>query len=339
MAEVVRYLNTLSTPGGNGTTNSTTGANRAYASLNEWESNEQTDLVSDGDTHLVHCEGSSTDTTAVIIDGWGTSATCYIIVQVDENVRHQGILSTDYYMLDIAAGDPCLSVYEECKIFGLQVRNTQDSHFQHGVRFHTDVAMLEFAYNIVCLTGGNYVGSGLILIPFCTFSSTYYVYNNIVYGEAIYNHTGNCGMSLTTHGNTNTWDVAVYNNTVDGFAYCYRFIDSNVTITAFNNISNGASQSNVYIESAEGSSNNNASSDATNFTDGGNNRDNQVFTFAGSGDYHLSANDKGALGFGTTDPGGGLFDDDIDGQTRTGDWDIGADQHVSPRSNIVLNVI
>ena len=33
MATITRYVNTASTPGGDGTTNATSGANRAYASL------------------------------------------------------------------------------------------------------------------------------------------------------------------------------------------------------------------------------------------------------------------------------------------------------------------
>ena len=44
MAIIIRYVNTDSTPGGNGTTNLTEGNDRAYASLNEWEPSERTDL-------------------------------------------------------------------------------------------------------------------------------------------------------------------------------------------------------------------------------------------------------------------------------------------------------
>ena len=40
-----RYINTASTAGGDGTTNATSGANRAYASFAEWEAARQASLT------------------------------------------------------------------------------------------------------------------------------------------------------------------------------------------------------------------------------------------------------------------------------------------------------
>lgn len=45
MATVTRFVNTASTTGGNGTTNDTTGANRAYPTLGNWNTNEAADLT------------------------------------------------------------------------------------------------------------------------------------------------------------------------------------------------------------------------------------------------------------------------------------------------------
>ncbi len=82
MATVTRYVNTNSTAGGNGTTNATSGANRAYATLSEWESNEQTDLVTDGDVHVCICDGAGgDDSTFVLIDGWTTGSSNDITIQ------------------------------------------------------------------------------------------------------------------------------------------------------------------------------------------------------------------------------------------------------------------
>lgn len=70
---------------------------------------------------------------------------------------------------------------------------------------------------------------------------------------------------------------------------------------------------------------NNASSDAT---ANGTALDNSIFTFVDTNtfDFHLHADDLGARGLGLTAPGGALYGDDIDGQTRTVPWDIGADK-------------
>ena len=53
MTDTVRYANRSSTPGGNGTTNATSGPNRAYSSLAEWNTNEATTIVS-GDRHICY---------------------------------------------------------------------------------------------------------------------------------------------------------------------------------------------------------------------------------------------------------------------------------------------
>lgn len=66
-------------------------------------------------------------------------------------------------------------------------------------------------------------------------------------------------------------------------------------------------------------------------TGGGNTHDrlSQTFTFVDeSGDnFHLAANDSGARDYGVDLSG--TFTDDIDGQTRTGTWDIGADEYIA----------
>lgn len=74
-----------------------------------------------------------------------------------------------------------------------------------------------------------------------------------------------------------------------------------------------------------------ASSDGTATTWGGTgNRANQTFTFADevNDDFHLSASDAGARGYGTDLSGDSNYPIslDIDGETRSTPWDIGADQ-------------
>ena len=123
MALITRYVNTASTAGGDGTTNATTGAARAYASLNEWEANEQVDLVAATDQHIVHCVGTSADTTAVDVNGWTTSTTYYITIQVDAADRPTSAqYSTSNYRLE-SSGTATLLILSEVgtKVFGLQI--------------------------------------------------------------------------------------------------------------------------------------------------------------------------------------------------------------------------
>ena len=96
MAVVTRYVNTASTAGGDGTTNGTAGATRAYATLTEWESSEQTDLVTATDTHIVNCTGTAADTSKFSLTGWTTDATYFITIN-GENTT--GKISTSHYRL------------------------------------------------------------------------------------------------------------------------------------------------------------------------------------------------------------------------------------------------
>jgi hypothetical protein len=59
-----------------------------------------------------------------------------------------------------------------------------------------------------------------------------------------------------------------------------------------------------------------------------------TFVDAANGDFHLvSASAVGATA-GLSDPGSGLFSDDMDGQTRTGTWNRGPDQFVTVSNDL-----
>ena len=87
MAAVERFVDMeVESAGGNGTTrvHDTGDANRAYSSLSAWESAEQTNLVTDTDTHRVRCAGSTADTTLVQLIGWTPNASFFITIQGDD---------------------------------------------------------------------------------------------------------------------------------------------------------------------------------------------------------------------------------------------------------------
>lgn len=65
---------------------------------------------------------------------------------------------------------------------------------------------------------------------------------------------------------------------------------------------------------------------------GDGNQISQTFTFVGAPDYHLAAGDTGAKDLGKDLGVVGLYahSDDIDGDTRSGTWDIGFDEYIAP---------
>lgn len=101
MAEILRYVNTAST-GGDGTTNNESGGTAAFASLSAWEAATQTDLVSAGDSARVLCgtgSGTAADTGPVTVAGWTTSATSTITIEANTGDEATSVWSTSKYRI------------------------------------------------------------------------------------------------------------------------------------------------------------------------------------------------------------------------------------------------
>lgn len=319
MALVTRFVNTASSAGGDGTTNGTSGATRAYASLNEWEAAEQTNLVTDGDTHLVHCEGSTADTAQVVIVGWTTGVSNGITVQVDSDKRHDGNWDTSAYRLSSADTDKIYQIREDyVDTTGLQVEITTPTNLRTLVHM-TAIGVANahnFSYMII---RGNDVDAFALRCFVCDDADGIAtVYNSLLY---------NAGNNFSSYGFNSLGTHTVYNVTI---ANCRRGIRGTGTWTEKNVLITIDGGTECWYNNASHARDYCAGNDATANEQGGTgNRDSQTFTFVGAEDFHLHADDTGALGHGVTDPGSGLFSDDIDGDTRTVPWDIGFDEFVA----------
>ena len=97
--ERIRYVNTASTAGGNGTTNATSGANRAYATLAEAATNEAANLVSLNVWLHIYCEGTAIDVSSPDFNGYTTSEACCILVECSTANRHSGKWTASKYQL------------------------------------------------------------------------------------------------------------------------------------------------------------------------------------------------------------------------------------------------
>ena len=120
---ITRYVNTASSPGGDGTTNATTGDNRAFASLNEAEAAIPASIA---DWYDIVCEGQDADTAAVDFAGTTTSASNYVQARTDPGAtygRHEGKWNADKYRLSLTSGTAYpLQIHEPyVRIIGLQV--------------------------------------------------------------------------------------------------------------------------------------------------------------------------------------------------------------------------
>jgi len=317
VAVITRYVNTASS-GGDGTTNATSGAQAAYASLNAWEAAENTDLVTATNTHIVICEGSTADGTAVTIDGWTTNATYYITIRTDAAGRHTGTWSTSKYRLSMN-GVTALTVneaYTRCE--GLQIEDYGTAGYHIFVNYNAG-NHFRFGYGILRkATADLGVHNGFYG---ATSGNTAYIYNTLMYDMGRFN-----------------WD----DSGAGLFQYIYNCTAQNVTAAAgaFHSWgSRGVAKNCIAQDCTDGFSGNwdttNSqynNSDIASDAPGANAQTGEViFTNEAGDDFSLSASDAYAKDLGTDLSADAVFpfSDDIIGVTRSDTWDIGAFAYIT----------
>jgi len=327
---ITRYVNTASTAGGDGTTNSTTGSTRAFASLAEAEATLPATLT---DCYDIICEGATADTNKVVFSGSTTSASNYIQVRTTQAKRHAGkwdagkyrllgTISGYYYMIEIdedfvyldglQIGLNGTSAYQDFCVY-MNAAGATDCRLRSSIiaNFATGTAQVQG----ICHAQGNLklqnvIGYGFNLasdgMGYCY--STYSAGNVWIYNCTFYNNTTNvlCQYSVNAY---------VKNTVCQSPGAGGDFAGGNYDASCTNNLSSDTS--------APGS--NAQKSKTVSF----------VSTTAGSEDLHLQLGDTSAKSNGTdisSDTywwGAAL---DIDGETRSNPWDVGADQHTSAAS-------
>jgi hypothetical protein len=279
-----------------------------YTSLAAAIAGEAGNLVAADEWLHVECY-AMTDTAEANITGFTTDADCKIVVDTPLSERHQGVWDSNKYNITGPIDNGIIKVNQAHVLLeGLQAYSTlawsgaaiylYDYFLNNHVSKCIVRANTNRALRVVSAPGLGYKISNCIAIDSPVGFD--------VRSMDIYNCTAvNCTVGFRrSYGPMNAYNCLAANNT-----------------TGFDQV--GGNTWTLY---------NCASSDGTadDFAGSGN-RVNQTFSFkdAANGDYHLAENDTGARGHGLTDPGSGLYLDDIDGEIRTVPWDIGADQFVS----------
>ncbi len=292
---------------------------------------------------------SAADTNAVTISGYMTGADNYIKIytpddtstEANSSQRHEGKWDMGKYRLVApeSVGHVIYSAVKSLWIDGLQIELTGTGGGDNGAMWaennQSDGGVIKISNNIVRQTNTN--RSGLFgIVPFdydYAYKTTYEVWNNIVYGFA----TKCIGIS---YGGSSSDTDYIYNNTVYGCGTGVLYNGGGKVIVKNNIAYNNTID---YSGSFNSSSTNNLSEDGTappfnTYYTG------KTLTFvntgAGTENFHLVSADTDAI-----DKGADLhadtnlaFDTDIDGQARTGTWDIGADEFVNATTSIYYSV-
>lgn len=311
-----------------------------YTSLNAWEAGEQANITGLGPA-IAECY-SMLDSTAVVINGWTTTASDYIKIYTPTAERHAGVYTTSKYRMDVGANTAITINEDFVRVFGLQIYHSNTAvDNRHGIDISgtSTSAVIHIGYNI--LRGNNNGGwydSGVNTTS--TATGTVYIYNNIIYDWGRSGSAAYAGICINAFSPT-TLDAYIYNNTIQNCHYGISRLDAD--IIAVNNLFSASVTADASGTFAAGTDYNATSRASIGYTvtGGGNTHDrlSQTFTFVDgtNKDFHLQSSDAGAKDYGVSDPGSGLFSDDIDGATRTGSWDIGADEYTAGGTSHALS--
>lgn len=309
-----------------------------YTELGLAENGEDRDIVASDEIVILQLEESWTnpDTTGVAFDGWTTDATRYIVIQTDGASKHDGKRygsPSTAYRLEATGTNGLLISENYVRVYGLQVKVIINSS-----------SFLVCIYPNVVAAGGSDIRIGYCIFTSSTTSSgnavgsgstdtdvTMSMFNTLIYGMTsgtgfgfyqslgvvnIYNCTFfNCDVAIEKDAATmNVYNTIIQDSATDGFV---GIIGGNY------NRSDRAAD-------APGANSINDTDDVL-----------FVSTTGGSEDFHLSAsevsnpNATSVIDY-TSDLSSGLFADDIDYVTRTGSWDIGADEYVAAAGGAVV---
>lgn len=279
--QIIRYVNTSSTPGGDGTTNATVGANRAWASANEAFTNAPKNIASLRQQLTIYASGTVADTTPVDVPAtFDTDPQCYLEYVVQQPDRHSGVYTTSKYRIEVTDGTAFIVRTPFFRMTGVQIQVSKSMGYvfgANGIEFRS-TAMSDVRISACILKGVDASGVGVhrgIESGLSTGTGYIaYVWNNTIYGwtsSGIYN---------------DSQEFYAYHNTVDscaigyiaGFGSVFRTENSLITncTDPFNGTFNAASDYNV----TSGAS-----------APGANSKLMQSITYAGVGDYHTADTD------------------------------------------------
>lgn len=300
-----------------------------YTSLNAWEAGEDDtgDLVSSNVFHVVKIQGSWTtnDSNAVSISGWTTDATRYICVTNDTS-KHDGKSfksSSTSYAIEVSDARAMLISEDYVRIYGLQIKSSSVTADRNLIELSVGAANAIYIGYCIFTGSSSADGAGITAINMTDADGIYTIFNCI--GHNIASQDSADGSFITAAGGT----VNVYNCT--GFKNYRDYYRTVATASSYNCISQDTlSAANSWVGTWSGDYNVCTTGDDP---PGSNPADQTVdVTFVsetGTLDLHLAAADSSGVKDATSDQSSGLFADDIDYVTRTGSWDIGADEYVA----------
>lgn len=304
---------------------STYGVGKSYTVLATWEADTDNDLVATTISPVLECyDNGSSFNDYVTLDGSTTSSSYFRIIRPAVGNKHNGTPNTGVRFANTTAAHVFYINESYSQVQDLVAKSTfsSASYFQvfymHGVGSMTiGCIAYDSANSGTGITAGFYADANLAGPVDCL------SHNNEGAGFSLY--------IVSAGQNAFAYNCTATNNGAPGG---FRAGGTAGTTTLKNCLASDNITDFVKVSTVSPVVTYCASKDATaDDWAGAGNRINQTFTFVDSANdnFHLASTDAGAINYGTDLSADGTFafDDDIDGQTRTAPWDIGADEYVT----------
>lgn len=331
------YVNAGCANNGNGTTNACAASNGAAGAFNDLETaveSQATDLVAANKIYVFEVEGSSSDSIgAITTDAYTADSTRYVHIRCSGAYRTTGVWDTGRPRMSCSDYYGCIEANDTIHVTGCQwesIRQTDGVGAFVYVRSPVANTRVHLEGNLARYNcASSCMGSRGVQVDNAggVNGVTVRLVNNIIY------NFGDYGLYWDMFAGTG-WTLLLYNNT---FA---DNTDGQINITADaasdtlhmkGNIMQGADTGNNWSLSSAFTT----TTTAKNITEdasspNGASWQNKVVTFSNeaSDDFRLGSGDTVAKDAGDDLSADGTyaFSTDIDGSTRSGSWDIGADE-------------
>ncbi len=332
-------------------------AGSPYSTLNNALSAETKTLVASDRQLTINLRGAADDTTSIDTNlaafAGNTDATRYLrIIGHPGNATgaHAGVYDSGRYQL-IRSADALIDLSSsvstsrlDWRIENFQIVNTSSGTYRTGLNIDHHPGEF-YAIGMIMKGDATTPAGDNPAFKFYSVSSTtkinsVYLINNVIYdwaGNGFIWRSGGTGGKLIAHNNTiyNTGNTGT--NEREGAMYVLCQDGSGEVVSIKNNIMQSQTGQafqkgytcDTYLTG------NNITGDATS-PDVSYQSKTVTFTNAGSGDFHQNDSDAVGAGMSLAADTYYAFTTDIDGQTRSGSWDIGADEYQASGPSLLL---
>ncbi len=342
------YVNTDAGSNGDGSSGS------PYSTLNNALSAETKDLVSNDRVLLIYVRGTAADTTDISTNlqafaGY-TDATRYLRIVGDpaqSSGAHAGLWSTSKYRLT-GTGDDVILLTDstsrlDYRIENIQIANVGTGNFRRVLNIDHHPGNVYLIGNIIHsdLSGSPWSDNQCIRLN--RDSSSYkitsvYLINNVVYdcvAQGVAWASAGTGEKLVMYNNTiNNCGTSGYQGNIN--INCQN--GSSEVVSVKNNLLQDSNSGDQYIREYTCDTlvtSNNLTGDATS-PDTSYRSKTISFTDAANGDFHTSDTDSVGQGADLSGDATYAFSTDFERQSRSGTWDIGADEYVSSGPSLMI---